>query len=86
MRLQSWGLARRGAAAAGVGARETEREKTEAETKSLRRRINFNWITVNIVSARVEASHSFSAAARAPRRDATRRVTTLSSSRRTAGE
>lgn len=39
---------------------EEEERETETKTKSLRSRINFNWITVNIVSAYVEASHSSS--------------------------
>lgn len=51
MRLYSEG-ARRGGEGREGG------EETETKTKSLRSRINFNWITVNIVSAYVEASHS----------------------------
>lgn len=56
----------------GRGARGTKqsrrgKEKTETETKSLRWRINFNWITVNIVSAYVEALHSSAEVARSLR-------------------
>lgn len=46
-----------GSEGGGGGGREGG-EETETKTKSLRSRINFNWITVNIVSAYVEASHS----------------------------
>lgn len=56
---------------------EEEERETETKTKSLRSRINFNWITVNIVSAYVEASHSSSLGGAL--RVATCKVTTLSS-------
>lgn len=57
------------------GVKRGKEGETETKTKSLRSRINFNWITVNIVSAYVEASHSSSRRLRV----ATCKVTTLSS-------